>query len=62
MDFNIFQTIRMFFQNIQTNQSTSGSIGYTPNENTTRILLQNDAAKEYRRVNSVDELFEDLHK
>lgn len=56
------QAVRLFFRQVRKTHALPFPIEYTPNEKTAKILLQSDAEKDYQRVNSVDDLFEDRHK
>lgn len=56
------QAIRLFLRQVRKTHALPFPIDYTPNERTAKILLQSDAEKDYKRVNSVDDLFADLHR
>lgn len=56
------QAVRLFFRQVRKTHALPFPIDYTPNERTAKILLQSDAEKDYKRIDSVDDLFADLHK
>ena len=56
------QAVRLFFRQVRKTHALPFPIDYTPNERTAKILLQSDAEKDYKRFDSVDDLFADLHK
>ena len=56
------QAVRLFFRQVRKTHALPFPIDDTPNERTAKVLLQSDAEKDYKRVNSVDDLFADLHK
>jgi DNA-damage-inducible protein J len=55
------QAVRLFFRQIRKTHALPFPIEHIPNERTAKILLQSDAEKDYKRANSVDNLFADLN-
>ena len=56
------QAVRLFFRQIRKTHAIPFPIEHTPNEKTAKILLASDAEKDYKRFDTVDDLFTDLNK
>jgi DNA-damage-inducible protein J len=56
------QAVRLFFRQVRKTHALPFPIEYSPNERTAKVLLQNDAEKDYKRVDSIEELFEELRE
>ena len=55
------QAMRLFFRQIRETQAIPFPIEHIPNEKTANILLQSDEEKDYKRFDTVEELFADLN-
>lgn len=55
------QAIRLFFRQIRQTKSIPFAIEHIPNEATAKNLLLSDLEKDYKRFDSVEALFADLH-
>lgn len=56
------QAVRLFFRQIRKTHALPFPIEHTPNEKTAKILLQSDIKKDYKRFDTVEDLFADLNK
>lgn len=56
------QAVRLFFRQVRKTHALPFPIEYTPNEKTANSLLRSDSEKDYKRVNSVDDLFLDTNE
>ena len=54
------QAVRLFFRQIRQTRSIPFPIESIPNENTTKNLLRNNTEKDYKRFDTVEDLFADL--
>ena len=54
------QAVRLFFRQIRKTHALPFPIEHTPNEKTAKILLKNDMEKDYKRFDTVEDLFADL--
>ncbi len=54
------QAIRLFFRHIRNNKKIPFEIEHIPNAATAKLLLLNDMEKDYKRFDSLEDLFHDL--
>jgi addiction module RelB/DinJ family antitoxin len=54
------QAVRWFFQHMRQNKRFPFEVGHTPNAQTAQALLEAKNTKDYKRFDSVDDLFADL--
>ena len=54
------QAVRLFFRQVRKTQALPFPIEYTPNTETAKNLLQEDAQKDYQHHDSIDSLFAEM--